>query len=43
MTAKAERLMIPEDLKMRREPRQQRTLEIIGKIEQATQIGRAHV
>ena len=36
MTAKAERLMIPEDLKMRREPRQQRTLEIIGKIEQAT-------
>jgi AcrR family transcriptional regulator len=36
MTVKAERLMIPEDLKMRREPRQQRTLEIIGKIEQAT-------
>lgn len=28
--------MIPQDLKMRREPRQQRTLEIIGKIEQAT-------
>lgn len=28
--------MIPEDLKMRREPRQQRTLEIIRKIEQAT-------
>lgn len=28
--------MIPQDLKMRREPRQQRTLEIIRKIEQAT-------
>lgn len=28
--------MIPQDLKMRREPRQQRTLEIIGKIEQTT-------
>ena len=28
--------MIPQDLKMRREPRQQRTLEIIKKIEQAT-------
>ncbi len=28
--------MIPQDLKMRREPRQQRTLEIIEKIEQAT-------
>lgn len=28
--------MIPQDLKMRREPRQQRTLEIVRKIEQAT-------
>ena len=28
--------MIPQDLKMRREPRQQRTLEIIKKVEQAT-------